>query len=61
MQSVLRTALQDGVDEELFDANPLYGWKYTNKETPKPIDDVDPFDMSKQQAISNELHGQAKI
>ena len=60
LQSVLRSALQDAVNDELIEVNPLYGWKYTNKEAPKTNDDVDPFDMLEQQAILNELHGQAK-
>ncbi len=61
IQSVLRTALQDALDEDLIDMNPLYGWRYKRAEAPKPNDHVDPFDKSEQSAIINAcvnpLHG----
>jgi integrase len=60
MQSVMRTALQDAVMNELIETNPLYGWSYLTKEAPKKIDDVDPFNTEEQEAILNELEGQAK-
>jgi integrase len=60
LQSVLRSALQDAVNDELIENNPLYGWKYTNNETPKTVDDVDPFSIDEQQDILNELDGQNK-
>ena len=49
--SVLRAALQDALDDELIESNPMYGWKYARKEAPKPIDDVDPFTADEQAAI----------
>jgi integrase len=58
VQSVMRTALQDAVIDELIETNPLYGWKYENKEAPKKIDDVDPFTAKEQELILNELVGQ---
>ncbi|MBI3524661.1 MAG: DUF3596 domain-containing protein [Betaproteobacteria bacterium] len=51
VQSVLRKALQDAVDDELIEVNPLYGWKFARKEAPKPVDDVDPFAADEQAAI----------
>lgn len=58
IQSVMRTALQDAVTDELIETNPLYGWKYENKEAPKKVDDVDPFTAKEQELILNELVGQ---
>ncbi|MHB0992638.1 MAG: Arm DNA-binding domain-containing protein [Burkholderiales bacterium] len=49
--SVLRAALQDALDDELIELNPMYGWKYARKEAPKPVDDVDPFTADEQLAI----------
>lgn len=60
IQSVFRAALQDAVNDELIETNPLYGWKFERKEAPKLIDDVDPFDTEEQHAILEELHGQAR-
>lgn len=51
VQSVLRSALQDALDDELLETNPLYGWKYENAEAIKSIDDVDPFDAIEREAI----------
>lgn len=51
VQSVLRAALKDAVDDELIEINPLYGWTYAVKEAPKPTDDVDPFSAGEQAAI----------
>lgn len=51
VQSVLRSALQDALDDDLLDTNPLYGWKYENAETIKSKDDVDPFDSEEREAI----------
>lgn len=51
VQSVLRAALQEALDDELIEVNPLYGWKFTRKEAPKPVDDVDPFTADEQAAI----------
>lgn len=60
IQSMLRTALQDAVDDEIIEINPLYGWKYTNKEAVKKLDDIDPFSMEEQKAILGALDGQYK-
>lgn len=60
IQSCLRSALNDAVDEELLDVNPLAGWTYTRKEAPPRDDDVDPFSPEEQQAILAALTGQAR-
>ncbi|MBO0369254.1 site-specific integrase [Pseudomonas putida] len=60
IQSCLRSALNDAVDEELLDVNPLAGWTYTRKEAPPREDDVDPFLPEEQQAILAALTGQAR-
>lgn len=52
IQSVLRSALQDAVDEdELIPANPLHDWTYARQEEPKEEDEIDPFTAEEQAAI----------
>jgi integrase len=51
VQSVLRAALQDAINDELIEINPLFGWKFARKEAPKTLDDVDPFTAEEQAAI----------
>lgn len=51
VQSCLRTALQDALDDDLIETNPLYGWKYENADAIKTKDDVDPFDTIEREAI----------
>jgi integrase len=58
--SVLRSALQDALIDELIENNPLAGWTYRKTEPPKYEDEVDPFDSTEQQAILRQLEGQAK-
>lgn len=58
IQSVLRTALQEAVNDDVIEINALYGWKYENKQAPKIIDDVDPFNAKEQELILSELQGQ---
>ncbi len=53
VQSVLRASLQDALDDDLIDTNPLHGWKFARKEAPKPEDDIDPFTADEQTAILN--------
>lgn len=60
IQSCLRSALNDAVnEEELIEANPLAGWKFSRKDQVKE-DDVDPFSPEEQRAILSTLDGQAK-
>jgi len=51
VQSVLRSALNDAVDDELIENNPLADWKYQNADALKTTDDVDPFDANEREAI----------
>ncbi|WP_324731024.1 Arm DNA-binding domain-containing protein [Pseudomonas paeninsulae] len=51
LQSCLRSALNDAVDDEVIEASPLAGWNYRNRETQKEDDDVDPFTAAEQAAI----------
>ncbi len=53
VQSVLRSALQDALDDDLLEVNPLYGWKYENAEALRTKDDVDPFLPEEREAILN--------
>jgi integrase len=60
IQSVLRKALQDAVQDELIDANPLYGWRYSKVESPKEEDEIDPFAPEEQAKILENLDGQGR-
>lgn len=60
IQSCLRSALNDAVEEELIDTNPLAGWTYSRKEAPPKEDDVDPFSPEEQQAVLGALAGQGR-
>ena len=60
IQSCLRSALTDAIDEELIETNPLAGWTYSRKDVPTTDDDVDPFSPEEQQAVLGQLTGQAK-
>lgn len=59
--SVLRTALDDAVNEdELIQVNPIAGWTYKKNEPPKEDDEVDPFTRDEQDRILKQLTGQEK-
>jgi len=63
VQSCLRSALSDAVEDELIDANPLAGWTYSVKQQLKPKDkeqegEVDPFDAAEQAALLAATSGQ---
>ena len=58
IQSCLRSALNDAVDEELIDANPLAAWTYLRKEKPKTEDDIDPFSPEEQRELLASARGQ---
>ncbi len=60
LQSTLRKALQDAVQDEVIETNPLYDWSYQRVEAPQKDDDVDPFSRDEQALILSELSGQAK-
>lgn len=56
--SPLRVALQEAVDDEIIESNPLYGWSYKRREPVEPNDDIDPFTPAEQAAILDALEGQ---
>jgi len=51
IQSVLRAALTDAVDDDLIEVNPLEGYTYRKKAAPKDEDEIDPFDREEQFAF----------
>jgi integrase len=51
LQSLIRSALQEAINDELIETNPLYGWTYARKEAPTIKDDIDPFTQEEQAAI----------
>ena len=60
IQSCMRSALSEAVEEELLDINPLAGWTYSRKEAPPKEDDIDPFTPMEQSAVLSVLTGQAR-
>lgn len=60
IQSCLRSALNDAIDEELIETNPLAAWTYSRKSAPVDDDDVDPFTPEEQRAILAACTGQAR-
>lgn len=58
VQSCLRSALGDAVDDELIEANPLAGWTYSVKGKPKADDEIDPFTKDEQLAVLAAATGQ---
>ncbi|WP_236233245.1 site-specific integrase [Pseudomonas tohonis] len=60
IQSCLRSALNDAIEDELIEDNPLASWTYRRKEAPSTDDDVDPFDAQEQLAILAALPDQGR-
>lgn len=58
VQSCLRSALGDAVDDELIEANPMAGWTYSVKEKPRQDDEIDPFTKEEQREILAAATGQ---
>lgn len=59
--SVLRTALDDAVEDELLDANPLAGKKMRRKGDTRPRkDEIDPFSAEERAAIVSAASGQER-
>lgn len=58
--SVLRAALGEAVQDELIEANPLYGWQWKTKEAVDDDEDIDPFTAEEQAAILEKAVGQEK-
>lgn len=59
IQSCLRSAMTEALDEELIETNPMAGWTYKRKAAPTEDDDVDPFSPEEQHAIIAAATGQA--
>lgn len=59
MLSPLRSALQEALDDELINENPLYNFSFRRNEPPKKTD-IDPFTRNEQLAILDALNGQHK-
>ena len=57
--AIIRTALQDAVNDEIIDLNAVAGFKYKNKERPKE-DHINPFLKEEQTKILEALNGQNK-
>ena len=51
IQSVLRKALDDAIEDELIDVNPLANWTFSKVEPPSENDDIDPFSKDEQAVI----------
>ncbi|KVC84007.1 Arm DNA-binding domain-containing protein [Burkholderia ubonensis] len=51
IQSCLRSALQDAVDDEMLDSNPLSGFTFERNEPPRDADHADPLDAAEQAAV----------
>lgn len=51
IQSCLRSALHDAVEDELIDVNPMHDWTFAKKEEVRERDDVDPLSAEEQAAI----------
>lgn len=59
IQSCLRSAMTEAVDEELIENSPMAGWTYKHKAAPVEEDEVDPFSPEVQRAIIAAMTGQA--
>jgi len=56
--SPLRAALDEAVEDELIEVNPLASWKIKRRKTEVRGDDIDPFDQDEREAILGALTGQ---
>jgi integrase len=60
IQSVLRKALHDAVEDELIEINPLVRWCFSKIEAPKTADEIDPFTVEEQAVILDAMTGQGR-
>jgi integrase len=51
IQSCLRSALSDAVDDELIETNPLAGFTFERNEAPRETDHADPLDADEQALV----------
>jgi len=58
--SVLRTALDEAVEDELIEFNPMNGKKIRKKRTERRTDEIDPFSYEEREAIIKTARGQEK-
>ncbi|MDR6393477.1 Arm DNA-binding domain-containing protein [Paraburkholderia phenoliruptrix] len=58
--SVLRAALDEAVQDEIIENNPLYGWTFQRNEAPGADDDVDPFSADEQILLLDAMTGQER-
>ncbi|KAF0255870.1 Arm DNA-binding domain-containing protein [Pseudomonas putida] len=58
VQTCFRSALNDAVEDEIIESNPLSGWAYKNREEIKEEDDVDPFTREEQEALLRAARGE---
>lgn len=56
LQSTLRQALADAVDDRVITDNPLANWRYRRAEAPVSRDIIDPFSPDEQAAIISQCH-----
>lgn len=59
IQSCLRFAMMEAIDEVLIENNPMAGWTYKRKAAPTEEDEVDSFSPEEQRAIIAALTAQA--
>ncbi len=60
IQSCLRSALTDAVNNRLITENPLSKWTYRRKEIPRDEDDIDPFTIEEPMTILEALTDQVR-
>lgn len=58
VQSVMRSALDDAIEDELIDVNPMANWCFKKIEAPKTDEPIDPFSKDEQAAILKTITGQ---
>jgi len=58
VQSCFRSALDDVVEDEILESNPLSRWAYNNREQFKEEDNVAPFTREEQLAILTAARGE---
>ncbi|MFD1557034.1 tyrosine-type recombinase/integrase [Paraburkholderia silviterrae] len=51
IQSCVRSAFEDAVEDEILEANPLAGFTFARNEPPRDIDHADPLDADEQAAV----------
>lgn len=60
VQSCMRSALDDAMEDGAIPSNPLAGWQYQRSEAPREGDDIDPFTPQEQSAVLGALAPQVR-